>query len=324
MNFKRFLGTTLAVGAIFTAFSAVNVFAAPTLKIGQPVDVNTGDVVTEYKAGQVVEVPIDVENVDSGKLSMMQIRVNYDNTVFEPGATAASIMSYYSTNKDYVAISNKKLIGRHNMKADDLGIGIYEATGVFSGNTAAEDDGMALLWTIDGADSIDVNADEAELYALFTVKSDFVPSEQLNYGSSSQGDGLFTVRALYVDETTTINHKDLAGTQNNAKLNKCFGAFKINVDTTDMTDWIQAIYVSIDGGAKQNITEYVTTDDVVYNFPVRITADKKVGETVNVVVLADVTADKEGTTESSVRKLANFDLKLDSPNAYVDQAASNN
>ena len=328
MNFKKFIGTVAATGILLSALSVTSVFAAePTFEVGEPVDINTGKAVTEFTAGQIVEVPIDISNVDSGKLSMAQLEMYYDDTVFSAGASLTDARTYYATYRDFVALSsteNTKMIGRHNMEEDLFGDGTFMLpAGAFSGNTTASEESVTMLWNITGADSMPVKADEPEFYLLFTVKSDYKTPEDLNYGSSSLGDGLFHLIAPYVDETTSVNHADLDGTQSDAKVNACFGAFNINIDSSKLPYWIQALYVKVDGGDAVQVTEYATTDNINYAFPVRITSNSGNASSATVEVLADTSTDEAGNegTQSQV-SMGTFEVQLDSPTSYADQTVS--
>ena len=328
MSLKKFIGTAVATGVLLSALSVTSVFAAePTFEVGEPVDINTGKVVTEFTPGQIVEVPIDISNVDSGKISMAQLEMYYDDTVFSAGASLTDARTYYATYRDFVALSsteNTKMIGRHNMEEDLFGDGTFMLpAGAFSGNTTASEESMTMLWNITGADSMPIKADEPEFYLLFTVNSDYVAPEDLNYGSSSLGDGLFHLVAPYVDETTSVNHADLEGTQSDAKVNACFGAFNINIDSSKLPYWIQALYVSLDGGAPVAVTEYTTTDDVNYTFPVIITSNNGDAASVNVEVLADTSSDEDGSQNPQSKvSMGSFDVDLNSPTSYVDQTVS--
>lgn len=326
MSFKKFFGAAVAIGVLVSAMSVTNVFAAsPTFVVGEPVDAITGEEVTEFTAGQIIEVPIDITNVDSGKLSMSQLELYYDNTVFTPGIDttdeASEGYTYYGMYTETLFAMDPtdeakgiyRVVARNNMQG--------RTKGNISGNCYAETDSMTMLWTITGLNSVAVSDTLPEYYMAFTVKSDFVAPEELNVEGSQSltGTGLFALKGTKVDETTTINHPSITGEQNNAKLNACYGAFNINIDSSVLPYWVQGLYVSVNGGAKVAVSEYKTTDNVTYTFPVRVTTNSTNATTATVEVFADTSSDESGTADvQSAVSMGTFDIQLNSPSSYAD------
>lgn len=336
MNFKRFLSMAVAAATIISAVSVTNVFAAePTFKIGTPIDITTNKAVTEYTPGMIVEVPIDVENVDSGKLSMAQFHMYYDGSVFTSGAAVSSTAgrAYFSSHKDYVArdpVSTTKMIGRHNMNEDLFGDGSFlEPAGAFSGNlnndVATGTPSVAMLWNLTGADPIPVNESEPEFYLLFTVKDDFdADSLSLNAGTNGlTNSGMFALNALYLDETATNNHANLAGTQNEAKVNACFGAFKVTVNNDDLvaaSKWVSAITANVYTDSSKTtplaenvaLTVYTNADGTtVYEFPTRITANAANVDSAYVEIVATL-SDETGEANNGTEVIAAKTISMNS------------
>ncbi len=336
MNFKRILSTAIAAATMISAISVTNVFAGePTYRIGAPVNPLTGEVITELKAGQIVEVPVDIENVDSGKLSMAQLGMVYDDTVFVPGIDTTNEGTDGYTYFDMYPNADELA-----MDPTDEGKGIYNA--IFrntltvsrglkpdiSGNLYYSLEGnkqVRMLWTISGAASIAVHDDAPEFYFCFTVRDDFDASKfGLNYGSQPlTNSGLFALRGVKVDETTTINHPGIIGIENNAKVNACYGAFTVSVDDAALEAekiWVTAINADIYSDASKSnkigtyaLEEYVNEDgSTVYAFPTRITSNNNSLESAYVDIIATTNTMEDGSGTVGTKNLGAKTISLTS------------
>ena len=123
--------------------------------------------------------------------------------------------------------------------------------------------------------------------------------------------------ALGRGESTVNSDVEIDGSAN--KLNACFGAFNINIDSSALPYWIQALYVKVGGGEAVPVTEYVTTDNVNYTFPVRITSNSGSAASTTVEVLADVSSSETDSTNTTQESMGTFEVELNSPTSYVDQ-----
>lgn len=308
MKLKKFISSVLALSTIVTSLSAVNVFAAdPTFTVGTPVDALTGEEVTEFTAGQIIELPIDVKT-DSEMIANLHVEVYYDTNMLQAGVYAPSrgatgdaltyLNKYGNVYFARCSRDSSYIIGRKNLLyADDAG--------TFSGNReSVEQADKALLgWTITGANPqyLNYNEEPAEFYMVFTVKDNFDASElQLNAGTNSlNSDGIFGVEAEIAETVGTA--ADRVGEQNDYKVNACDGAFKIVVDSTELPYWVQGVKVKI------NDVEYPLDACVqdatttIYNFPVRVTsAADEASVSAEIIALVSKEAwDVENTSEVS-------------------------
>ena len=332
MNLKRFLSSAMALTIVASAMSVTSVFAAsPTFKVSDPIDALTGETVTEFKAGQIIEVPVDIENVDSGKLAMCQLGMVYDNTIFNPGIDTTNEgtdgFTYYDTyGETAFAMSPQdepneiyKTVYRNNLTVS------RGAKPALSGNLYAYENEIRMLWNITGANSIAVNAAEPEFFICFTVKDDFDPANfELNKTSSltitnendnftRTTDGLFALNALYVDETATTNHRNLEGTNTTAKVNACYGAFTVSVDDAALEAqkiWVTGLKAVIEG-KEYPLTEYVNADgSTVYAFPTRIVTNNANATSAEVTIVADTNTKEDESGTASTMELAKKTISL--------------
>ena len=153
-------------------------------------------------------------------------------------------------------------------------------------------------------------------YLLFTVNDDYVAPESLNYGESSLGRGLFHLIAPFVDETTSINHADLEGTQTDSKVNACYGAFNIVIDSDALPYWIQKLYVQVGEAELEEVSQYTTTDNKTFVFPVRVTTNDTDAQTATIEVFADTSSAEADETNVSRVSLGTATIDLDSPTSY--------
>lgn len=327
MKFKRFLSSVLAVASVVSMISVSNAFAAePVVVVGNLVDALTGAEVTELKAGQIVEAPVDITNVDTGKLSGVQIRIHYDKNVLTPGIDTTDESSdgytYYGNYTETLFAMDptreKKgeyvVVARNNMQG--------RTKGAISGNLTAGDGEMAALWTITGASSVAISDSVPEFYIAFTVNSDFDSSKlALNYGSNNLGEGLYSINTIKIDETTTINHFTPDTTQAGYKANACAGAFKLVLDNSALNYWVQSIEVFNGDTSLGKLTEYTNADgSTEYAFPARVYATGK--DSANITIKATVSDDEAGTKNTRTVTLAD-NVTIDLTGTVTDYAAVN-
>jgi hypothetical protein len=328
-NLKRFLGTSIALGALVSAMSVTGVFAAePTFVVGNPIDALTGEEVTEFKAGQIIEVPVDITNVDSGKLSGVQMEMYYDSSVFTPGIDATEEGTdgdtyYNSYTENLLAMDptdlNKevyRVVGRNNIQGKG-------SKGNISGNCYADPDGVTLMWTTAGTSNA-ISASVPEYYFAFTVKDDYVAPETLNYAGTQSytSTGLFALNVIKASETTSTPHTNLTGTQTSAKLNACDGAFQIVINSTDLPYYVKSI--------KANDTELTacTNEDgtTTYKFPVRlISSTGSASGTTDVAITAVVSDDEAGSVNSREVSWGKVTVNVDgTATSYADTSVTYN
>lgn len=338
MKLKRFLSSVTALAMVVSALSVTSVFAGePTFTVGAPIDAITGETVTEFKAGQIIEVPVDIENVDSGKIAMAQLGMKYDNTVLSPGIDTTDEgtdgFTYYdmygesafafdpTDEKDgiYKAIYRNNLTASRGTKPDLSGNLYFGDVANKGGNE------VRMLWVYAAASPMAIKASEPEFYFCFTVKTDFDAANLgLNYGTQDlTNSGLFALNALYVDETATINHAALQGVQNEAKVNACYGAFTVSVDDAALEAekiWVTAINADIYSDASKSnkigtyaLEEYVNEDgSTVYAFPTRITSNNNSLESAYVDIIATTNTMEDGSGTVGTKNLGAKTISLTS------------
>lgn len=303
------LATVVAsVGLTTVAFAADIEY-----RMGTPIDLSTGEEVTEYVAGQKIAVPVNpVSNVNSVSYGAT---FNYDTTVLDYGVSFAGLTGEETAGisnlggqmvaeQDYSTIYGTDLLGSVNPFTH-----AFTPYGSLLINERAEGV-VSIGWYTSNSAGYSMAADQ-EAYIFFTVKDEIDPNK-LNVD-------LFTVTANNVD--TTQGNENVPSTVD--KANACFGAFNINIDSSKLPYWIQALYVKVDGGDAVQVTEYATTDNINYAFPVRITSNSGNASSATVEVLADTSTDEAGNegTQSQV-SMGTFEVQLNSPTSYVDQTVS--
>jgi hypothetical protein len=309
MKLKKIFGAAIFVSALMCATS---VYAAgETFEIGTPIDLSTGEEVTDLQEGQLVAYPVDIKT-DSTIVSY-QIFMNYDSDVFSVGIEDSAI-----TDAQYDVIDGLGELSAKNSEGIDgaiFSIGEsgrkgFSAYGNCYYNTKAENDAYSIGWT--DTEARTVSADTAEFYALFTVKKS-VGSDELNKVlispiSEKSEVGVYNVGAKLESAPAEV------------KANACYGAFKVVLDN-DSEDvqslgWIQKLSAQITSadGSKTttvDLTEYVNEDgSTVYEFPVRIVSNSANASSAKVEIYADVTSDEAGTQDKDTVLVASTTVSL--------------
>ena len=325
MSLKRILKTALFLGVMISSVATVKVFADPTFKVGTPIDISTNKPVNELTPGQAIEVPIDLEGVNS--LYGTQLQMHYDDSVLEAGVsrTDSKGRTYNQQHNGYTAMAENKYLGRHNIKDiwGELEYDEYDPAGAFSGDPTYNNQNnvIQIMWNVTDY-SKKVNADEPEFYILFTVKDG--ASDILNVGTTDLGgqNGLFhLVGAVVYDESCENRYPNIQGTQDTTKGNACEGAFKLTVDPEKLDPgvYINKLEATING-QKTTIDAAVENEDGTISFPVRLTNSK--GGSVNVSISGTYGSSADDTTSANAFTMGEFALELNSPTAYAEQSVT--
>lgn len=307
MKLKNIFGAMLCTSVI--ACSATAVFAAgETFEIGKPIDLETNAEVDELTVGQVVALPVDI--ITDQQIVSMGYATTINTDVLTPGAIDADLTDTQYDNASALG----EIISHVTDSSKDMmifSIGEEGRRGFESyGNPSASDTRFA--WY--DAEPRTINESTPEFYVIMTVNK-AVSLDDLN------------VTLITPDEAnTTVGVYQVGGilnaTPNTAKANACYGAFNINIDSSVLPYWIQGLYVSLNGGEKVAVTEYKTTDNVNYTFPVRVTTNSTSAAKATVEVFADTTTDEAGTANVAQVSMGTFEIQLNSPTSYTDQAVS--
>lgn len=314
--------TAMAIGMTTLTYAADE----SGIVLGKPIDLETNAVAEKYEAGDIIALPVDIysttdvadafstvvgfdtqyiaADVDTNNMEMVSDTV-YNNLITLSGSNGDE--SNFVTQSDVMgALKGMYTEGRG---------GVRTYVGTYTYNPAYAANQVYISWFNNS--NVDLR-DTPEVYLIFRVIKD-VPSDSLNFdvfSSTNTGEVKPGVDHSYADGGLTADTSD-------AKLNACFGAFNINIDSSALPYWIQALYVKVGGGEAVQVTEYSTTDDVNYAFPVRITSNSGNADSVTVEVLADTSTDEAGNegTQSQV-SMGTFEVQLNSPTSYVDQTVS--
>lgn len=313
MKLNKIIGMAVGLAMILSASTVVFAADGDNFVVGTPIDLESGEEVTNLTAGQKILVPVDY-TTDTSTVTDFAVRMDYDTSVLDfgiaysdltPGEESAifsyGLDTYLQTDANYEYICAIDPIGTWRGNR-------FTATGTLGTNEPTEGQ-VVSAWYSAVAASVD---NGPETYFCFTVIDD-VTLDQLNFE-------LFEP-ALGRGESSVNSDVEIDGTAD--KLNACFGAFNINIDSSALPYWIQALYVKVDGGDAVQVTEYATTDNVNYAFPVRITSNSGNADAVTVEVLADTSTDEAGSqgTQSKV-SMGTFEVQLNSPTSYADQTVS--
>ncbi len=323
MNFKKILGGSLAA-LMMTSASSACVYASVEKALqftALPITDFTGNEVTELKTGDVVILPVEATGSD-GRIQTGQFEVDYDNTILSLGVNAkasSDTIAFYKEKKSLLITStqdsNTMLLGGREIieSYDDILEEYTYAKDQFA-VVPIDEDTVRVTWNGASPTGYAVT-DAAEFYVCFTVK-DTANVSELNTEYVKK---LFVMSSL-AGTNDTIGQK-YDGTYN--KLNACYGAFNINIDSSALPYWIQGLKVSLNDGAKVDVTEYTTTDGVNFTFPVRVTTNNTNAATATVEVFADTSADAEGTKDiQSDVSMGTFEISLNSPTSYADNTVT--
>lgn len=328
MKLKNFLGLAICVSML--ACSATSVFAAATdngaeedkietFRIGTPINVETGEDVTNLEAGQIVAFPVNI-------ITNRQIVSFSYGTACDTEYLAAGVADDELSDEAYDYLTSLGQI----LEDTDVSLDYYVfAMGDWKRGkfTSWGYPGVAVTpankvnW-YDGYER-NVFSDKPEFYLLYRVVKS-VSIDDLNHSLIWHRDGHCQVGVYDFndpdDEGNIRGGDTLYQVPNKAVANACYGAFKINLNTTTLTKWVQGLQVSINDGDKKVVDEYVTTDNVNYSFPVRITSNSGEAETATVAVYADVSNSETDTTNTTNVKIGEFTVDLDTPTAYDGQS----
>lgn len=310
MKIKKFMAFT--AGVVMSLCLSTAVFAADgdNFVVGNPIDLATGQEVENLTAGQKVVIPVDF-TTDTGSVTDFTVKMYYDTSILDYSIPYSSLTTteadmllglgldtYLLTDTDYANVCAVDPIGTWRGTR-------FTAAGMLVTNEPRE--GYAInTWATAVAQTVE---NRPETYFCFTVVSD-VPDTTLNKD-------LFKLDIAQCSVNSDIT---IEGTAN--KANACYGAFNINIDSSVLPYWIQGLYVSLNGGEKVAVTEYKTTDNVNYTFPVRVTTNSTSAATATVEVFADTTTDEAGTANFDQVSMGTFEIQLNSPTSYTDQAVS--
>lgn len=307
-------GIIVALATVVASVGLTSAVFAEDLeyRMGTPIDLSTGEKVTEFTAGQKIAVPVNpqasLNSVSYGATfnydtNVLDYGVSFSDLTAEETAGISNLGGQMVAEADYSTIYGTDLLGSVNPFTH-----AFTPYGSLLINERAEGV-VSIGWYTSNSAGYSMAADQ-EAYIFFTVKGEIDPNS-LNVD-------LFKVTANNVD--TTQGNENVPSEVD--KANACFGAFNINIDSSALPYWIQALYVKVGGGEAVPVTEYVTTDNVNYTFPVRITSNSGSAASTTVEVLADVSSSETDSTNTTQESMGTFEVQLDSPTSYVDQTVS--
>lgn len=321
MKLKNFLGG-LFVTAVFVAASSVASFAADpvvSFKAMNPTDFS-GNELDSLKAGDVFILPIDVQSTD-GMMDVSQFEVNFDTNVLTLGVDAvanAEAGAYYGENDTKTILEGTTIRGGLNVVKS---INPLTQKATYFGN-----DNLTVVTTAPGTVRIQWSGLSTTGFDVTKAQNEFVLFFTVNEGAQFTELNADVVKDLYVLSAQGNPSTD-KGTSNYegsvSKLNACYGAFNINIDSSALPYWIQGLKVAVNGGAKVDVTEYQTTDNVNFTFPVRVVTNSTNAEKATVEVFANTSSDEAGTTNAQTDvSMGTFEITLNSPTAYADNTVS--
>jgi hypothetical protein len=309
MKLKKFICGALCATATMVGMSALVSASENTVKVGQPINIETGEASDSFKANDLIAVPVDIDSTTGG-LTAYGVVVGYNTDYLSAEIDSNEISDDLFDNLDALG----------SLVEDTAGSGVYGAVNClkakrgstyygtlsYEPNFKGISDEFGFNWFHTA--TVEVNGSTPEAYILFTVKKD-IDASALNIAIAK------TVESdqIYVQDVDN----DLAVTDavetSEAVLNACAGAVKLNIDTANLNKWVQHLYVSIDGGAQKSVDELVDNADGTYSLPVRIissnTGDHKV------TFYADLADTKDGAAENV--KVGETTVTLDSPTSYT-------
>jgi hypothetical protein len=302
MKLKNIFGVVVAAGVM--AAASVTAFAADGYTLGTPFDITTNESTSTLEVDHVVAIPVDISTTTNGLTAYTAV-VKYDSSVLAPTVTLAGLSSTEKTNIKALAAGSNANIKTHGSYVGAIQGYVYDSgwaedvvAGTLMVNVEYPSDAepsaacVSAGWMTDGT-SYGVS-DKPEFYLVFKVVGE------------SSSDALNTPVAEVIESESMVADTDngKASTsdipsETEVKTNACAGAFKVVVDAESLPKFLHALYVSFDDGAtKQDITEYVTADDKVFEFPVRVSSTK--GGTVTAKIYADLGTTDAAVTDASV------------------------
>lgn len=304
MKLKNIVG--VVAGLATTMLLTTVVFAAPSVKMGNPVSVDDVDTeLTEFAPDDIVAIPIFMYTDSADDVvNNFSVSMTYDSTILEPvGIPKKTAQSLGDTTSNGAGIT-----GYHAVtvvqNADEDTIGSYS----YSQDTDKHVVGL-LGASMNTKLSDTLNGNKIG-YIFFTVKASV---EDLNK----------EIVTVYTDGTSFIkvNNVNAEFVPAFDKFNACAGAFNIKIDATELTSYVQKLYVQI-GDAEAVSVPYYTVDGDIYKFPVRVLTTKA-DASVDVKVLADTSSDLDGKNDAKSKvSLGTITVTLNSPSDYVDSTIS--
>jgi hypothetical protein len=273
------------------------------IKVGQPINTATGEVADSFKANDMIAIPVDIDTTTGG-LTAYGVIVDYNDEYITPEVDASS-------DEVYDALSEYGSLEEHSSGSGLYGIinclkqrgTKYYGTITYNPETTGK---FLFNWYYTETVSV-ISGPEA--YMLFTVKKD-VDASALNVAVAAALDSDYN----YVQDSKGGLANTKTTETSEAIANACAGAVKLNVDTTKLDKWLQKLYVSIDGGDKQEINQGVE-NGTSYSFPVRITSTKTDEHTVT--FYADFADTETGAATDTYVKVGEQKITLDSPTSYT-------
>lgn len=313
MKIKKLLSFAMAITMSLCSFNSAFAAEGDKYVMGDAIDITTGQVVTEYTAGQKIAVPVDFV-VEGNAIYDYRVEMTFDDSVLSWGLSYADL-----TDDEYAYIQS--LGGdQYNLNdtnyetilvIDALGSwfrGSWRGDGTLTVSNTTGDRAGGNWYT--GAQYGVSTEDGPELYFCFEVKK-AISSDELN---------IKLYEPLLNNAMSTVNSDiDIDASVN--KVNACYGAFKVDVDNQALIDnktYISAIKANIyaDDTKAQllgsyDLTEYVTDDEVIYSFPTRITSN---GQSVTkaYVEIVGTISDADGNAIGGEQTFASKTISLDS------------
>ena len=328
MKLNKLVCLVAAVAAAMSLSTAV--YAADnTITMGAPIDLETNSVAEDLKSGDIIAVPVDVTST-TGKLTSFSAVIEYDTEYLEASIDVDDVnlvsdtvynnmitLSGESTGANFTkSVVNKVGSIKQMYTTGRGGAKTYVGTMVYNPNYSAVSGYNNFAYTSWTHTASVETSDTPETYFIFRVTKD-IDVDKLNleiFNSSNYEGNLVQDNLNGLPAVTNIN-----ADASQSKANACYGAFNINIDSSVLPYWVQGLYVSVNGGAKVAVSEYKTTDNVTYTFPVRVTTNSTNATTATVEVFADTSSDESGTADvQSAVSMGTFDIQLNSPSSYAD------
>lgn len=320
MKVKNILGGLVAAAMVFGASSVIAYAAEPivTIKAMNPTDFS-GNQLDTLKPGDVFILPIDVESTN-GKMDLSQFDVHYDTSVLTPGVDAIAheeAATYYGENDTKTILEDTTIYG---------GLNIVKSINALTHKpTYFGTDNLTVVHRTPGEVTVQWGGASNTGYDVTQAQNEFVLFFTVNEGAEFTELNADVIKDLYILSAQSIPSTDVGMSNyegSTTKLNACYGAFNINIDSSALPYWIQGLQVSVNGGARVAVTEYKSADDVNFTFPVRVVTNSTNATTATVEVFADTSSDEAGSKDVQNVSMGTFDITLNSPTAYADNTVS--
>ncbi len=305
MKLKNIVGALVSTAAVFMLSTAV--FAAPTVKVGNPVDLENFKEIKDLTVDDIVAIPIDIiTDSESDVVKDFNFAVKYDTDVLIPDGSLtkkkAGAIGDIPTNGAGVS-------GNHAVFVFDED-GVSDYSGAYSENT--EKGWVGLLAGGVNMKASDFSNGSTVAYIFFKVKA---PNTKLNTPLAS----LSPDAECYISVNEDSNIKFDPTFDNN---NVCAGAFNIKIDSTELKQFVHGVSIKVDGGAEVAL-DACKEDGTTYILPVRLTSATKTSGTANVQVILKVAdTDTEGATTTDLVVPTPISVTLGAPTSYTDSAVT--